>query len=184
MDQPTANSDGADGNGTLNTNRGCLKRLGRYRTAPPHATPTNNTWVDRNYPYEGFLLGAGDVIYVHTKQAAYSSMSFLLWPYGENRDFDLYVSDTNSLPSHGTAVWEGRNIDAPELVYIPPYIPPSSLNCTGWPSDPEACRERWLYVAIHSFSGTGQFRFYANIHAYHAPRDLTINVAHTTTEAQ
>ena len=114
--------------------------------------PSNTLYVARNYPHEGYLLGSTDVIYVKVVQPAGYEMGLVLWPLTNNVDFDLYASTSSSFPNNSDFMWSGVNYgQTPELVIIP-----------SWGSVGQGYRD--VFITIHSYSGMGHFRFYANIH--------------------
>jgi len=113
----------------------------------------NNTWVMRNHPYDGYLLDTNDVIYLWTKQPAGYEMGFLLWPYLDQgvQNFDLCVSTNHQLPSPSTGECSLLPAFRPDMVVLPAWGQPGQ-------------GERNVYIAIGSQEGSGQFRFYANVH--------------------
>ena len=114
------------------------------------AERANDHELLQNYPYDGYFLGSRDVIYVKVKQPAGYKMGLLLWPIAD-ADFDIYASTTDTFPD-SSATWTGvRAGRAPELVIIPKWGQAGG-------------GDRWIYIAIGSWSGKGQFRFYANVH--------------------
>jgi hypothetical protein len=124
-------------------------------------TPINNMWISRNYPHDGYLLGTDDVIYVKTTQPAGYEMGLVLYPLNSNADFDIIASKTYPIPdySSGKYDWESRRTAGKgEMIVIPKW---------GNLGD----GERWIYIAIGSYGGSGshdgsgQFRFYANVHS-------------------
>lgn len=111
-------------------------------------SPSSDHYINTNKPYEGFLLGDGDVIYVRANQLPNRELSILLWPDDENDDFDLYASPTYSLPTLSNATWTSRQVSGrADLIIIPP-----------------TSNMRTIYIAIGSYSGRGKFRFYVNKH--------------------
>ena len=122
---------------------------------PNPSLPSNVREVERNFPHEGYFLGTNDVIWLKVRQPAGYDMGLLLWPLDPGTDFDLFASATETLPSQAGFTWSGtRSGPALEWVKIP-----------AWGS--VGGGERWIYIAIGSWSGSGSFRFYANVHAPH-----------------
>jgi hypothetical protein len=122
---------------------------------PP--TPANTTFVHPNLAYDGYLLDTDDVVYVYTTQPANEEMSLLLWTLGTNADFDLYASTTDSLPVVTSQYTSRQGGNRADLIVIPP-----------------SSTQRTIYIAIGSYSGSGQFRFYANAHAPGYPQTIYV----------
>ncbi|MBW2736132.1 MAG: hypothetical protein JRH20_27420 [Deltaproteobacteria bacterium] len=124
------------------------------------STPNNSLQLEPNYPYHGYLLGEGDVIYVKVRQPAGHAMGLLLWPRDEGTDFDVLASASHFFPSYSQSDWSstegGKAVD---LAFIPAHP-----------------TERTIYIAIGSFHGRGQFRFQANVHAKRWDDGITVGV--------
>jgi hypothetical protein len=125
---------------------------------PPPAE--NTTYVLRNWGYDGVLLDSGDVIWVWTVQPARAEMSILVWPTQET-DFDLFVSVNSELslpsPTEYTHSSSRRQAGSPEMVLLPSHS-----------------TDRNVFIAIGSHNGSGQFRFYANVHAAGYPENIRV----------
>jgi hypothetical protein len=127
----------------------------RVRCTDWPSTPGIEVYAHPNQPYDGFLLATNDVIWVYTLQRANRELSIYLDPVDDgvsaNADFDLLVSvDPSSRLPPISSMPPGSQISnlggaTPEMVLLPaPSV------------------DRYVYVAIGSYSGSGRFRFYAN----------------------
>ncbi|MCC6746809.1 MAG: hypothetical protein IT371_04065 [Deltaproteobacteria bacterium] len=138
--------------------------------------PANNLFVQSNYPHEALLLGDGDVIYVYLWQPPGYDLGLVLWPSEANpaSDFDVYASTTATLPSATNSQWgSAMGAGHPEFIKIPAFTGPNA---------------RRVNIAIGSYSGAGQLRFYANLHTPASspacPNAITVRTNFAPTTAQ
>ncbi len=119
--------------------------------------PANTTFVQRNRGYNGVLLGTDDVIWVWTVQPQGKEMSILLWPEnpapGTDLDLFLSVDPAKTLPNPNDPSsythLSAASGTIPELILL----------------DAPQSGDRNVYIAVGSWNGSSQFRFYANVHA-------------------
>jgi hypothetical protein len=129
-----------------------------YINCAQNSMTTNDFTVNVNFPCDGYLFGTGDVIYVRAWQPANREMGVVLWPDNSSDDFDVFVNIDSGNIRPTPYLYDYRGIEGTgknELVIIP-----------------AASASRWVYIAIGSYSGTGQFRFYANIHESDYPQTI------------
>ncbi len=110
--------------------------------------------MDNMDRHVGILLGKDDTVFLRTFGGAGIHPTFALWSPVENADFDLYVR-CGALPTTTTYDYVGYSNGVNEFIHY-------DSTCL---SD--------LYVAVHSYNGSGSFNLTKNQHATAQDRVLT-----------
>lgn len=133
--------------------------LNQIDTHPP------NTF-DLKRRYNGILLGTNDVVYLKFAATSTNHYSITLWDdmEGAGNDFDLY-GRCGSLPTPTQYDWRGYSTDSQE------YIEASNCNDT-------------VYVAVHSYAGTGIFSTVLGIHSPGNHTNLRAGTTFNATDGQ
>jgi hypothetical protein len=120
------------------------------------STVQNALFMMQNKPYDGALMGTGDVIYLWTVQPANQELLIIMWPIAleNNADIDIFASTSPSitLPSKTNNTHESiYGIDSITGVTYPELIKIDSTTS-----------DRNIYISVGSYEGKGHFRLYAN----------------------
>jgi hypothetical protein len=135
----------------------------KFYCRPSQSEPGPPLEISQNYPYLGYLMGEGDVIYVKVKQPEGKHLGIPVWPLNETLNPSLYVSLSAQHPGPSNYDYKSEHVQSrPEMVIVPPF------------GNPGGDGERWVYIALVSDStypaeaAHGGFRLYGNVHAVHS----------------
>lgn len=118
--------------------------------------------------YHGALLAASDTVYLqNTSLAGLSDHIGIALDASGSKDFDLYVR-CNALPTPSTYDYRSFGSDATEYVHI----------------GANYCAAGTIYVAVNSYSGTGDFNLYATRHPAANHWSLKAGTSFTATSSE